>query len=102
MGTDGHVASLFPNTDPRADAPEAIVRLTPDPLPPEAPFDRISLTMPALLASERIVFVIRGADKRAVFDAAVAGHVRYPGGAIAGGRAPARHLLRVIDPPVSH
>lgn len=78
MGADGHIASLFPNTDPRADDPRALVRLTPDPLPPEAPFDRISLTIPALLASEELVFVIRGADKRAVFDAAAAGESDLP------------------------
>ena len=78
MGADGHVASLFPNTDPRADDPRKIARLTPDPLPPEAPFDRISLTLPALLASDEIVFVIRGADKRAVFEAAAAGDSDLP------------------------
>lgn len=75
MGGDGHIASLFPNTDPRIDDPRPVRRLTPDPLPPEAPFDRLSLTIPALVDSDEIVFVIRGADKRAVFDAAVkAGH----------------------------
>lgn len=78
MGADGHIASLFPNTDPQPDAPSEVVRLTPDPLPPEAPFDRISLTIPALLASDEIVFVIRGADKRAVFDAAVRGDSDLP------------------------
>lgn len=78
MGTDGHIASLFPNTDPRVDEPRRIVRLTPDPLPPEAPFDRISLTIPALLASDELVFAIRGAEKRAVFDAAVAGASDLP------------------------
>lgn len=78
MGADGHVASLFPNTDPRAGDPRRIVRLTPDPLPPEAPFDRISLTLPALLDSEEIVFVIRGAGKRAVFEAAQAGESDLP------------------------
>ena len=78
MGADGHIASLFPNTDPQLDEPRRIIRLTPDPLPPEAPFDRITLTLPALLASEAIVFVIRGADKRAVFDAALAGHSDLP------------------------
>lgn len=72
MGADGHVASLFPNTDPQVDAPHSIVRLTPDPLPPEAPFDRISLTLPALLASDALVLVIRGEDKRDVLDGAVA------------------------------
>lgn len=78
MGADGHIASLFPNTDPRADDPRTIVRLTPDPLPPEAPFDRISLTIPALLASGELVFVIRGAEKRAVFDAAATGETDLP------------------------
>ncbi len=73
MGGDGHIASLFPNTDPQADDPLPLRHLTPDPLPPEAPFDRLTLTIPALLDSDALIFVIRGADKRAVFDAAVAG-----------------------------
>jgi 6-phosphogluconolactonase len=73
MGGDGHVASLFPSADPRADDPEPVRRLTPDPLPPEAPFDRLSLTIPALLASDELLFVIRGAGKRALFEAAIAG-----------------------------
>lgn len=73
MGADGHIASLFPSADPRIEESRRIVRLTPDPLPPEAPFDRISLTLPALLASDVLVFVIRGAGKRAVFEQAVAG-----------------------------
>lgn len=78
MGADGHIASLFPNTDPRTDDRQAVRRLTPDPLPPEAPFDRITLTLPALLASDQLVFVIRGADKRAVFDAAARGESDLP------------------------
>jgi 6-phosphogluconolactonase len=73
MGGDGHVASLFPNTDPRPDDSVRLRRLTPDPLPAEAPFDRLSLTMPALLDSDRLVFVIRGAEKLALFEAAAAG-----------------------------
>lgn len=73
MGGDGHIASLFPNTDPQADDPLALRRLTPDPLPPEAPFDRLSLTIPALLNSAAVIFVIRGADKLAVFEQAVRG-----------------------------
>jgi len=73
MGGDGHIASLFPSTDPRADDPLPVRRLTPDPLPPEAPFDRLSLTIPALLDSDDLLFVIRGADKRRVFDDAATG-----------------------------
>ena len=78
MGSDGHIASLFPNTDPKIDDPRRIVRLTPDPLPPEAPFDRVSLTMPALLESDRLVFVIRGDDKRRVLDQAIVGESDLP------------------------
>lgn len=78
MGGDGHIASLFPNTDPQVDDPHAVRRITPDPLPPEAPFDRLSLTIPALTDSDEIVFVIRGADKRAVFDAAIRGEHDLP------------------------
>jgi 6-phosphogluconolactonase len=78
MGGDGHIASLFPNTDPRADDPQRIRRLTPDPLPPEAPFDRVTLTIPALLDSDELLFVIRGADKRALFEAATRGEHDLP------------------------
>jgi 6-phosphogluconolactonase len=78
MGEDGHVASLFPNTDPRPDDPQRIRRLTPDPLPPEAPFERISLTLPALLDSDALLFVIRGAAKRALFEAAARGEHDLP------------------------
>ena len=78
MGADGHIASLFPNTDPRVDESRAILRLTPDPLPPEAPFDRISLTLPSLLASDALVFVIRGDEKRFVLDQAIAGQHDLP------------------------
>ena len=70
MGGDGHIASLFPNTDPQTSEPVLVRRLTPDPLPPEAPFDRLSLTIPAILNSDELVFVIRGADKQALFEAA--------------------------------
>ena len=70
MGSDGHIASLFPNTDPQARDPLPVRRLTPDPLPPEAPFDRLSLTIPALLNSNAVLFVVRGAAKAALFAAA--------------------------------
>lgn len=91
MGGDGHIASLFPNTDPQADDPMALRRLTPDPLPPEAPFDRLSLTIPALLNSDAVIFVIRGADKLAVFEAAM--RVEHD--------LPVARLLKVARQPVT-
>jgi 6-phosphogluconolactonase len=79
MGPDGHIASLFPNTDPRIHDDVSIRRLTPDPLPAHAPFDRITLTIPALLDTDAIAFTLGGAaDKRAVFDAAVRGENDLP------------------------
>ena len=91
MGTDGHIASLFPNTDPRADDPRTVRRLTPDPLPPEAPYDRLSLTIPALLNSDALIFVIAGAEKRALFDAAVNG----------ANDLPVARLLRAATQPIT-
>lgn len=78
MGNDGHIASLFPNTDPRADDARLVRRLTPDPLPPEAPFDRLSLTIPALLNSDALLFVARGAEKQALLETAVRGENDLP------------------------
>jgi 6-phosphogluconolactonase len=91
MGEDGHIASLFPSTNPRADDALAVRRLTPDPLPPEAPFDRLSLTIPALLDSDALLFVIRGAAKRALFEAAAAG----------ANDLPIARLLRAASQPVT-
>ncbi len=79
MGADGHIASLFPNTNPQPDDPLTIRRLTPDPLPANAPFDRITLTLPALLDTDAILFTLGGAaDKRAVLDAGLRGDHDLP------------------------
>jgi 6-phosphogluconolactonase len=78
MGTDGHVASLFPSSEPAVHDPQRIRRIMPDPLPPEAPFERITLTIPALLDSDEVLIVARGAEKRAALDAALAGAADTP------------------------
>lgn len=79
MGPDGHIASLFPNTDPQVDDAQAIRRLTPDPLPAHAPFDRITLTLPALLDTDAILLTLGGSgEKRAVFEAAMRGENDLP------------------------
>lgn len=79
MGPDGHIASLFPNTDPDPLDPLPVRRLTPDPLPAHAPFDRITLTMPSLLRSDAVLFTLgRADDKRAVFESAVRGEHDLP------------------------
>jgi len=91
MGADGHVASLFPNTNPDPADPLPIRRLTPEPLPPEAPFARLSLTIPALVAAEEMLLVIRGAEKRVVLEAAIAGRNDLP----------IARLLRAMRGPVT-
>ncbi|MCB2051269.1 MAG: 6-phosphogluconolactonase [Novosphingobium sp.] len=91
MGADGHIASLFPNTDPQTDDPQSVRRLTPDPLPPEAPFDRLTLTIPALLNTDEVLFVLRGEEKRALFEAAMRGENNLP----------VARLLRAVRQPVT-
>ena len=91
MGADGHIASLFPNTDPQPDAPGEIVRITPDPLPPEAPFDRLTLTIPALLNCRQLMLVLKGAEKRHILDGAIAGDHDLP----------IARLLRTANMPVT-
>ena len=78
MGNDGHIASLFPNTDPQPDAPRRVIRITPDPLPPEAPFDRLSMTIPSLINADSLIFVARGEEKQAIFEAAARGEHDLP------------------------
>lgn len=73
MGGDGHVASLFPGNDPDPAAPPGVIAVTPDPLPPEAPVARTTLTLAAIAASADIILVVRGEAKRALLAAAAAG-----------------------------
>lgn len=69
MGEDGHFASLFPNAplsmfDPNQSS--NAVCLAPDPLPPEAPFARVSLSLPRILRSDSIFLCITGERKLAL------------------------------------
>jgi len=77
MGGDGHFASLFPGSAELAtgldpDSPDDALVVHPDPLPPEAPFARISLSAARLLRSRRLLLAVTGEAKRAVLDRALA------------------------------
>jgi 6-phosphogluconolactonase len=77
FGTDAHVASIFPNGEGMASArrlehPPAVVQAVPAPLPPEAPFARISLNLAAICSVPRIMIAAQGADKRHTWHAAAA------------------------------
>ena len=76
MGLDAHTASLFPGASQlsAALAPDGItsaVAITPNPLPKEAPFARISLTASRLLHSDMILLAITGEAKREVLNRAL-------------------------------
>lgn len=99
MGADGHFASLFPGAinlgeglalDSGVDA----IATLPDPLPPEAPFARISLTLPRLLRAREIHLVVTGEDKRRVLRQA---QQLDPGRAARAGGVPVAALLHARD-----
>lgn len=73
MGADGHIASLFPKMETEDIDGPGIVRTVPDPLPTEAPFERLSLNMAALVNTKEIMLVVRGCDKKQILEAAIAG-----------------------------
>ena len=76
MGEDGHTASIFPGPDLQdaLDAPKArrAVGVMPDPLPPEAPVPRVTLTRAAILSARTILITITGDAKRATLEQAIA------------------------------
>ena len=94
MGGDGHFASLFPGAANIAeglalDSGIDAIATTPSPLPPEAPFARISLTLPRLLRAAAIHLVVTGADKHRVLrEAQQHPHSPYPIAALLHSPAP--------------
>lgn len=78
MGADGHVASLFPGSKALSEEERWVVAAA----PPDAPGDRISLTLPALNAASLVYFLVAGDGK------AEAARLALEGGA-PGDRCPA-------------
>ena len=76
MGRDGHTASIFAGSDLQdaLDAPKArrAVGVMPDPLPPDAPVARVTLTRGAILSARTVMIVITGDEKRALLEQAIA------------------------------
>jgi 6-phosphogluconolactonase len=59
LGPDGHTASLFPG-HPQLDATGTTAGVTDSPKPPP---ERITLTLPAINASQRLMLLVSGEDK---------------------------------------
>jgi 6-phosphogluconolactonase len=91
MGEDGHVASLFPDMQARVRPGATVIATTPIPLPPEAPFDRLTLNHKALKATNAIILVVTGASKKALIERVLAGDDSYP----------VAEFLRGYGPPVT-
>src|SRR6476659_1719950 len=76
MGKDGHTASIFngPDLQDALEAPKArrAIGVMPDPLPPEAPVARVTLTRAAILSARTVTITITGDDKRALLEQAIA------------------------------
>lgn len=75
MGSDGHTASIFagPDLDDALNAPKGrhAVGVMPDPLPPEAPVARVTLTRSAILSARTILITITGQAKRDLLEGAI-------------------------------
>jgi 6-phosphogluconolactonase len=75
MGADGHTASIFPGPDlDRAVAgpkERRAVGVRPDPMPADAPVDRVTLTGVALSSARAVMVVITGPEKRATLESAI-------------------------------
>ena len=89
MGNDAHTASLFPGAVNIAEALDPAnqhdaCRIDPLPLPPEAPYPRISLTAARLLRARSLHLLITGEGKLAVLREAQASTdpLRHPIAAI--------------------
>ena len=72
LGTDGHVASLFPGSPQLAERER---RATSGPAGLEPFVDRVTMTLPTLLSARRIVVLVTGAGKAAAVESAFAGEI---------------------------
>ncbi|HLS75305.1 MAG TPA: 6-phosphogluconolactonase [Nocardia sp.] len=70
MGGEGHVNSLFPDTDAVREEHELVVAVTDSPKPPAV---RVTLTLPAVRKSRHVVLVVGGAAKAEAVRAALDG-----------------------------
>jgi 6-phosphogluconolactonase len=75
VGGDGHAASIFPGPDfdEALNGPKErrAVGVMPDPLPPEAPVARVTLSKAAIVSARALMIAITGQAKRDVLEQAI-------------------------------
>lgn len=75
IGSDGHAASIFPGPDydEALNGPKErrALGVMPDPLPPEAPVARVTLSRAAIVSARSLIIAIRGDEKKEVLEAAI-------------------------------
>jgi 6-phosphogluconolactonase len=81
MGTDGHTASLFPKSAGLTSKEWSIDVAAP---PDVSPRLRITVTLAGLTASRHVLFLVGGADKRAMLGRVWAGDSVLPAGRVRG------------------
>jgi 6-phosphogluconolactonase len=69
MGSDGHTASLFPQTNGLHEVDRPVIANA----VPKLATVRLTFTAPLINAARRVLFLVRGADKAAVLDAVLNG-----------------------------
>ena len=76
VGADGHTASIFPGPDydealngPRE---RRALGVMPDPLPPEAPVARVTISRQGIVTARALMIAVTGAKKRKVLEDAIA------------------------------
>ena len=80
VGGDGHTASIFagPDLDAAITAPCRAIGVMPQPLPPEAPVARVTLTRHSILAARTLLLVLSGKAKRKLLEQAIADGAKSP------------------------
>ena len=75
VGSDGHVASIFPGPDYDGALNGPKVRramgIRPDPMPAELGVNRVTLTKSALVSARTVTLVLKGKDKRKLVEKAL-------------------------------
>lgn len=64
LGTDGHTASIFPNSKAIEELEDLVLKTE----SPSGIKERMTLSFPAILSTEKIIFLIRGAEKKGILE----------------------------------